>query len=461
MSTIAVPLSPDAGQEPQTLPWAARPLRELLRLSWPIALSMLSYSLMTLVDTIFVARLGSAELAGVGLAGTASFAILCFSIGLLRAVKTLVSQAVGAGQGEETGAHLGAGLLVAAVLGVLTIFVGQIVAELLRGIAATAASGDAARSYLRVRALSAPLVLAYVALRETRYGRGDARSPMVATILANIVNVALAYLFIFPVGWGVAGAAFATVLAQGVEAGVLCLQQTRLGWGISRTRREHLQALWRIGLPTGIQFTLEIGAFTLLAGLIAALSEAEMAAHQIALQVIHFSFLPAFAVSESASVMVGQAVGADRDALVLRVARQALLGTAAYTFACTLVLALFSPWIVAGFRPAAGVAHIAVRLLYVAAVFQVFDGANMVARGALRGTGDVRYAAVVGVVSSWLMTPPLTWLLGYRLGLGALGGWLGLCGEIIAGAVVLWWRLERQRWRAAAAESRAGLRLAG
>ena len=372
-------------------------------------------------------------------------------------MKTLVSQAVGAGQGGEAGAHLGAGLLLAGVMGVLTIGAGQIAAELLRGISATAASGEAARTYLRVRALSAPLVLVYVALRETRYGQGDARSPMVATILANLVNIGLAYIFVFLLRWGVAGAAAATVIAQGVEAGVLVLQQRRIGWGISRTRREHLASLWRIGLPTGIQFTLEVGAFALLAGLIAALSESEMAAHQIALQVIHFSFLPAYAVSEGASVLVGQAVGANRDSLVLRVARQAMLGTGAYTFACTLILALASPWIVAGFRPAQGVAEVAVRLLYVAAVFQVFDGANMVARGALRGTGDVRYAAVVGVISSWIMTPPLTWLLGYRLGLGALGGWLGLCGEIIVSAVILWWRLERQLWRTAAAESRAAL----
>jgi Na+-driven multidrug efflux pump len=85
----------------------------------------------------------------------------------------------------------------------------------------------------------------------------------------------------------------------------------------------------------------------------------------------------------------------------------------------------------------------------------VFDGANILARGALRGTGDVRYAAVIGICTSWLATPPLTWLLGMKLGMGALGGWLGLCVEIMVGAVVLWLRLERGAWETHAAASRA------
>jgi len=88
-----------------------------------------------------------------------------------------------------------------------------------------------------------------------------------------------------------------------------------------------------------------------------------------------------------------------------------------------------------------------VRLLRVAALFQISDGANIVAREVLRGVGDVRFAAVVGVVTAWMMTPPLTWLLGRHLGLGAVGGWLGLCGESVLGAALLWRRLVGGGWR--------------
>src|SRR5262249_12226840 len=95
----------------ESLKWESRPARKLLELSWPITLSTLSYSLMTLVDTLLVGGLGAPSLAGVGLGGTAAFALLCFSFGLLRGVKTLVSQAVGAGKKDEIVAYLGGALV--------------------------------------------------------------------------------------------------------------------------------------------------------------------------------------------------------------------------------------------------------------------------------------------------------------------------------------------------------------
>ncbi|MBI2895669.1 MAG: MATE family efflux transporter [Deltaproteobacteria bacterium] len=447
-------LRTENGSGSSGLAWAASPLPELVRLAWPITVSMLSYSVMTLVGTLFVGRLGSYALAGVGLGGTAAFTLMCFGFGVLRGVKVLVSQAVGAGSKDEADAFLGAGILWAAALSVAIVIAGEIVAQWLPGLAATAASGDAARTYLRIRILGTPMVLVYVAIREARYGLGDARSPMVGAVAGNVVNVALDWLLIVHLGLGVAGAAWSTVFAHLVEAGVLCAVQRRDGFGLGVARLRHALDVWRLGLPTALQFVLESGSFALLAALIASLSEVEMAAHQIALQVIHFSFLPAFAVGEAASVLTGQAVGADRGDLVRVVARRALLAAGVYTGLCSLLFAFGGAWIVAPFAAETATRVVAVRLLVVAAIFQVFDGANIIARGALRGTGDVRYAAAIGILTSWLLTPPMTWLLGVRAGLGALGGWTGLCLEIIAGALLLWWRLERGAWRHAAARSR-------
>jgi MATE family multidrug resistance protein len=438
-----------------SIEWKDHPLRALGRLAWPITISSLSYSAMTLVDTILVGHIGRAELAGVGLGGIMAFVFLCFSIGLLRGANTLVAQAAGAGRPGEARGYQGAAIVLALSLGVLTIGIGQIAAEVLRHLAASAAAGEAVRTYLRIRILGAPLTLLFVALREVQYGQGESRAPMRATLLANIVNIALAYTFVFVLGAGVAGAAFATVFAHAVEAGALAIPALRGGWGVRAFTRRQLRALWRLGAPLGLQFTLEVGSFGLLSLLISGLSDTDMAAHQIALQVIHFSFLPAFAVAEASAVLVGQAVGARRDDLVLRVAHLALLVTGLYTAVWTAVLALGSRLIVLGFTADPAVLTMAVALLHVAAVFQVLDAANLVGRAALRGAGDVRYAAVVGVTTSWLCTPPVAWFLGYRMRLGALGGWIGLCLEIAVGASLLWWRLQRRGWAAAAASARA------
>ena len=447
----------ETGEGTQALPWLDRPLRELLGLSWPITVSMISYSVMTLVDTLLVGHLGASQLAGVGLGGTAAFVLLCFSFGLLRGAKTLVAQAVGARRTDEVGAWLGASLVFAAATAAVTVVAGELVALVLPRISATPEAGHAARTYLAIRALGAPMAILYVALREVRYGEGDARSPMIATVIANLVNAALAMTFVWGLRWGVAGAASATVIAHTVEAGALAFVQTRNGVRARKASREQLRALWQVGLPTAVQFTLEVGSFAMLAAMIASLSEVEMAAHQIALQVCHFCFLPAFAVGEALSVMTGQVVGARRDDRVVPIARLGLLVATVYTGACTLVIGVGAPLIVAGFTSAVVLGRAAVRLLHVAAVFQVFDGANVIARGALRGTGDVRYPAFVGVITSWALTPPLTWLLGVHLGLGAYGGWLGLCAEIIVGALILWWRIERRGWAQAASGSRQSI----
>lgn len=434
---------------------------ELARLSWPIAISMLSFGVMTLVDTLFVGRLGPAALAGVGLAGTATFALLCFSMGLLRGVKVLVSQSVGAGQRGELGSHLGAGIAVALALGLVTVLAGRALAELLPHLAASVPAGVHARTYLGIRVLGAPMVLAFVALREYRYGEGDTRSPMIAALVGNAANIALNWLFVIHLRWGVAGSAWSTVIGHAVELGVVVLAQSRHGFPIRRTRARHLLELWRIGVPTGLQFLLEMGSFALLTTIVSLLGEIEMAAHQIALQVIHFSFLPTLALAEAGSVLAGQAVGADEDALVRRIARLGLAAAALYTGLCTLGFTLLGAPIVASFTDDPALAATALGLLRVAAIFQVADGAAAVARGVLRGAGDVRVPAMLGIGCAWLCTPPLAWVLGRELGLGALGGWIGLCAEILLLAALCWARLERGAWMPHAVRSRERLREEG
>jgi MATE family multidrug resistance protein len=340
---------------------------------------------------------------------------------------------------------------------VVTVLIGQAVALVLPHLTATGAAGRAARTYLSIRVLGAPLALCYVALREVSYGRGDAQAPMRATVAANLVNIALAYLLVFVWDCGVAGAALATVLANAVELGGLLFRQSDLG--LRRFTTAELRALWRLGTPTGIQYILEVGSFAILSMAISLRSDAEMAAHQIAIQVIHFSFLPVWAAGEAAAVLSGQAVGANQDAMVVRVSRLAAAVTGGYSGLCALVLALASPLIVAGFTQDPAVVRVAIALLHVAAVFQIFDALNAVMRGVLRGTGDVRFSAVVGVVCAWVCTPPLTWLLGWRLGLGAYGGWIGLCLEIVVSSALLVLRVERHGWREAARRARAAIEM--
>src|SRR5215467_4699935 len=147
------------GSPSSSLPWIDRPGRELLRLAWPITVSMVSFSMMTLTSTAFVAHIGADELAGVGLGGVIGFALVCFGIGLLRGAKTLVSQAVGAGRRDRIPELLGAALVLAVALGVIATLAGQLLAPLLVSLSASPRAGQFASQYLAIRSLGATLVL--------------------------------------------------------------------------------------------------------------------------------------------------------------------------------------------------------------------------------------------------------------------------------------------------------------
>jgi MATE family multidrug resistance protein len=440
------------------LPWRRRPFLELMKLAWPIAISTLSYATMTLVGTLFLGRIGPAALAGAGLGGVATFFVLCFGFGTLRGAKVLVSQAVGAGDRDAVQKWLWTGVYSAIALGLTMLVLGQLMALCVPWLAASREMGESAAIYTSVRMLGAPFVMVFVALREHRWGVSDTRSPMVASLAGNLTNLALDWLFIVVLDYGVAGAAMGAVAGQCVELSVLVFVELRISG--ARPRRitwNDVRALFAVGLPTGAQFVLEVGSFALLTAIVSSLGEREMAAHQIALQVVHFSFLPTMALAEAGSVLAGQAVGAGEVRLVRRVARLGLVGAVAYTALCTLVLVGFSGPIAWAFTDDAALHHTTVMLLWVSAFFQISDGAAMVSRGVLRGTGDVTYPAVVGIVTAWVCTPPLAWVLGRLLGLGALGGWIGISAEITIAAALFWWRLERGGWLRSAKKSRARL----
>jgi MATE family multidrug resistance protein len=428
-----------------------------LRLAWPITVSMLSFSTMTLTSTAFVAHIGSDELAGVGLGGVIGFSLVCFGIGLLRGSKTLVSQAVGANRRDRIPELVGAALALALVLGALALVVGQLIAPLLVSLSASPRAGAFAAQYLAIRSLGAPLILVYAALREASYGQGDSRTPMRASLAGNGVNIALDAIFIFGFGWGVGGVALATIFGNITELSVLAWPMRDKLRGL-RLRKSAVRDVWSQGVPNGLQFIMEVGSFLILTVLVARMSAVDGAAHQMVLHLVNVSFLPAHALAEAAAVLVGQAVGANKDALVPAVARRAFVIGAGYATLCLVAYVVVGGIITDAM--ASGNAALAARantLLHVSLLFLVADAANVIARGVLRGASDVRYAAVVGIATAWLTTPPLTWLLGVHWGLGVVGGWIGLALEIVVGASIFWYRVYRGGWRPAAAAARRAM----
>ncbi|MCA9581942.1 MAG: MATE family efflux transporter [Myxococcales bacterium] len=431
---------------------------DLLRLAWPMAVSMLSYSLMTFVDTLFVSALGPAALAGVGLAGVAAFTFLTFGIGFARGVKVATAQALGAGRSPL--AYLGGGLVIALGLGGLVAGLSPWLSDLVSSLASSAESGVQAHDYLAIRLAGAAFALVFSVLREYRYGLGDSRLPMVAALAANAVNIALDYTFIVVLKWGVAGAAWATIAAQVIEVVVVGAFQVREGLGFRDLRLAHVRVLARLGVPSGAEFTVQVSSFALMTVLIAGMGDAQMAAHQIMIQTIHFAFLPIVAIAEAGSVLVSNVVGAGRDDAVGRVTRSTLLVTGVYALGAMILLPFLGGPLAFAFSATGPVAETLMAMLWVAAAFQLPDAGYTVVRAVLRGTGDVKVPAWLGILIAWCILPTTTWGLGYFLGWGAVAGWIAILLEVSMGLVILGERFRRGSWRPLAEASRADIRAA-
>ncbi|HVJ90089.1 MAG TPA: MATE family efflux transporter [Labilithrix sp.] len=437
--------------------------REVFDLAWPIAAAMLGETAIGLVDTKLVGGLGAAALGGVGLATTLMFLAYSLAFGGLRAVKVRVAFAIGEGRPEHGFAYARAGLVLGAAFGVLVLLLCRDVSPVLLLLGARPEITPYARDFLAAVTLGAPATCALAALIQHRQATGDSRTPMIVGIAGNAFNALLAWALIYGhlglPALGARGAGYATATAEMLELAVMFAlfrsdERRAYEAGLSdddERRPPSFSAAVRevtdLGLPTGIQFAAEMLAFATFTVVLGSISKEEIAAHQIALNVIRVSFLPGVAVAEAASVLVGRALGRRKLAEADAVVRSSLAIAVGFMAACGVIFACAGGQLGKFFSADPLVVRSARTLLLVAAVFQVLDAVNIVLRGALRGAKDVRVVMLIGVLVVWSCVPTSAFVLGKLCGLGALGGWLGFIAETTIGATLFWLRYKRGSWR--------------
>ena len=423
----------------------------VLRLAWPVVVSMLSYTATSLVDVLVVGSLGTIPLAAVGLAVTGMYLVRAMGFGLLSGVRIATAQAVGAGRTEAV-ARLGwHTVYLALVLGVLAVppILGSHALFRLSG--ASEEVAVMASAYMDVRLLGA--VFAYLLFGLTAWfqGSGDTRTPMVANVLANAVNMGLTPAFVFGLGpfpaTGIRGVAVATVLGTVVGAVWLLAPLIRSTPLVSRALDRGLASeIWRFGWPLGLSWTLDVGSFAGFAVVLSICGDAHLAAHVLVVRIISVSFLPGHAIAEATGVLTGQAVGAMRPDAAWQAISAGLRIALVTMLAFGVVFWLFPTAVLAPFGVEADVAAIGIRLLFIAAGFQVFDAVAMVLYQGLAGAGDTRFMTVVTTTAAWCVKLPLGYALAIPFGMGAAGAWLGMTVEIIALAAVFALRLRSGRW---------------
>ncbi|MDP3275423.1 MAG: MATE family efflux transporter [Deltaproteobacteria bacterium] len=422
--------------------------RELITLAAPIAAAMLGESMLGIVDTRLVGALGAEALAGVGTASVLMYLAYALGLGLMRGVKVHTAYAIGEGRPQDAPRYAQAGALFGLGLGAVIFALTRDATRVFLWLGVSPAVARSAAEFTHARAFGAPAMLLVSAMVQSRQAQGDSRSAMIAGLATNVVNATLAYALIHGAlgapALGVSGAGYATAIAEWIEAlGLLAYvarcagQQARTTAPSALSLREAVARVWRLGAPTGAHFFAENLAFTVFTLLLGAMGAAELAAHQLALSAVRVSFLPGFAVAEAASVLVGRSLGRGQLSEADRVARAALRIALGFMGGCSLVFVLWSKPIARFFTQDSRVVPLAAQLLLIAAIFQVFDGANMVLRGLLRGAKDVRFVAIAGTTIAWICIPGLTYVLGRRLHWGATGGWWGFVAETVIATIVL------------------------
>ena len=433
-------------------------LREVAVLAYPVILTQISITTMQLVDSAMVGSLGATPLAAVGLGGVWIWTFTCGLVGMTTAVQTFVSQYQGRGRDAECGAWSWQGLyavLAPTALLSVVLYLGS--DAFMRALEPSAELQPLAADYMSMRAPGAVGIAAAVALSSFFRGLGDTRTPLYATLVANVANAILDYGLVFgELGlpeWGVRGAGVATAAAEWIYFAALVVPfcstavRTRYRTEPVAPSAMAIRRLLATGLPIGGQWALEMTAFAAFLSLVARLGDAAMAASQAFIVLLSLSFMQAIGLSTAVSTLVGSYIGKGDLAAAEKSLRSGMQLATLLALGIALVFIGFPRELVSLFSSDPEVLRLGAALMWVGALYQVFDAFAIVADGALRGAGDTRWPFGVRCALAWLLFLPLGYVLGIVAGGGLVWAWFGgaVYVAVLAGVLVL--RFRGGAWR--------------
>ena len=427
-----------------------------LRLAGPIVLGNLGQILIGVVDTLMIGRIGVVPLGASAFVNNVFVIPLVALMGVLAAVTILVSQAKGAGDERSVGRHMRHGLAMSILVSLVTcaLMVGN--GFLLDHYGQEPEVVEASRTYYWLIVASLVPALVYHCFKCAWEGLGWSNPPMVVLLSGIGLNIFLNWVFIFgnlgAPELGLVGAGIATLIARFavmVAMLALTLRARRMQrflpkrW-LSGFSFASFASMLRLGLPMGAQHLFEVGAFAGAGIIIGWLSKEDLAAHQIAMSCAAMAFMIPLGISISCGIRVGEAYGAKQ----LRRIRAIYFSTLGFTIFQTVVSAIFfllaGAWLAGLFIGDGEVVHLAASIFVVVGLFQIFDGAQVVSLGALRGMSDVNVPMLITFVSYWIIALPLGYWLGFELERGSVGVWVGLAIGLFLAASALFLRLNNR-----------------
>lgn len=424
-------------------------------------MGMLGHTFVQLADNIMVGQLGTAELAAVSLGNSFVFIAMSIGIGFSTAITPLVAEADGAGNKADGKKALKHGLALCTVLGLSLFGVILLAKPLMYKMEQPIEVVELAMPYLDLVAFSLVPLIVFQAFKQFSEGLSQTRYPMYATVIANVVNISLNYVFIFgALGFpkmGVVGAAIGTLVSRFVMVGYLwfLLRSKKkfhdyvTGFDFGNLERKVVKKIINLGFPSALQMLFEVAIFTAAVWLSGVLGKNAQAANQIALNLSSMTFMFGMGLGVAAMIRVGNQKGLRNFTELRRIGQSIFLLTFLLEIVFALLFLVGRHWFPTLYLDVDDAAHmadnmqvvaLAAQLLLVAAFFQISDGLQVVVLGALRGMQDVKMPTLITFVAYWAIGFPISFYLGLYTRLGSTGIWVGLLVGLTASGIMLYLR---------------------
>lgn len=459
-------------------------VRQTLALAVPIVVGQVSQILMGITDSMMIGRIGKVPLAAAAF-GTGLFNLVFVTgVGLLLAVSVLVARAHGAGRSRDCADYLRHGLVLALGLGVVSLALVGVLATQLHRFGQPAEVLAVVKPFFVIIGVSLLPAFLFQVFKQFSEAVGHPWAPMAILLGCVALNALLNWLFIYG-HWGLpalglTGSACATLtartvavlllwrwlsrrpevrkewpaFAQPAAGGPALAETTEVRPAVVDAARNpawfapfaatRFREMLAVGVPAAGQWLFEAGAFSAAAIMMGWLGTVSLAAHQVALSCASSTFMFPLGLSIATSMRVSRAVGAGRPEAVRVIGFGAMGAGLVMMVAFAALFAFGGHWLARGFTPDTAVIDLTARLLVVAALFQLFDGVQVIGAGALRGLTDVKIPTLVTFVAYWGIALPGGYLLGVRGPLGPPGVWAGLALGLALAAVLLAWRLHHK-----------------
>ncbi|OEJ99648.1 MATE family efflux transporter [Roseivirga misakiensis] len=430
-------------------------LNKTLRLAYPVMLSQLGHILVGIVDSIMVGQIGPSALAASAFANNFLGVFLMFGIGVSYGITPLVAQADGKSDSTKIIRLLRHGIILCSLVGLLLFLILYGTSSLFPLMNQPEEVVALGTPYFIIISSSLIPLMIFQNFRQFAEGLSITKPTMYITIAANLINVLLNYLLIYgKFGFpelGLNGAGWATFISRvlmAIALGVFVFRfkqfhAYRPAFNLSKIKVGLFRPILKLGVPSGIQFVFEVGAFAMASIMMGWLGTKPLAAHQIAISLVALSYMMATGIAAASTVRIGNQIGARDGYNLQRVGNTSFLMSLVFMACCALVFVVFNKFFPTLYIQDKEVIQIASALIIVAGFFQLSDGVQVVGLGVLRGMSDVKAPTVITLIAYWGIAIPASYCLGFVFDLGPEGIWYGLLIGLTVAALSLFFRFRK------------------